>query len=147
MTDPNLNSPSLIGKAKELEVASILIGSGLYVFFPLVDAGFDLIATNRKGTAFVPVQVKFRAKDPALNLLPKDVANFTGTNVVVAWIIGSDEKTRKWFVPFGEWRERAKTPPDRKDGLAYVTISEHAEWLSQFEGQAGIARAFSDLFE
>ncbi|HEX4985156.1 MAG TPA: hypothetical protein VFV71_03700 [Burkholderiales bacterium] len=145
MSPSSSKSSSLIGKAKELEVASTLVANGVYVFFPLVDAGFDLIAANRTGTEFVPVQVKFRERDPALNLLPKDVVNFTGTNVVVAWVIGSGPRVRQWFIPFREWQTKAKAP-NRKDGLAYITIGEHAEWLAQFEGETGVRRAFAKLF-
>jgi len=139
-----VRSTSIIGKAKELEVASMLVANGLYVFFPLVDTGFDLIATNRKGTVFVPIQVKFRAKDPGLALHQKDIANFASSNVVVAWVIGTGVAARQWFIPFREWHSKAKGSPPRRDGLAYVTISKHADWLKQFEGSAGVRRAFKE---
>jgi hypothetical protein len=134
-------SPSLIGKAKELEVAGVLISHGLYVFFPLVDAGFDLVVTNRAGAHFVPVQVKFRAKDPALGLLKKDRENFEHTDVVIAWVIGLPPNTRVWFIPYQEWKRMATTPKGRRDGLAYITIRENEARLAKFEGETGIRRA------
>ncbi|HEX5442977.1 MAG TPA: hypothetical protein VFW87_04070, partial [Pirellulales bacterium] len=46
----------LVGRAKELEVAGMLIRNGIYVFWPLVDPGADLLATNRDASRCVPVQ-------------------------------------------------------------------------------------------
>jgi hypothetical protein len=53
---------SLIGKAKELQVASQLVAAGIYVYFPLLDNGFDLLAANQTGTRFLPVQVKYKKR-------------------------------------------------------------------------------------
>ena len=55
---------SLTGKSKEPEVASRLVDEGFYVFWPFVDKGFDLIVTDENGKKFVPIQVKYRTKDP-----------------------------------------------------------------------------------
>ena len=133
--------------ASASEVKLQELAAGLYVFFPLLDAGFDLVVTNRRGASFIPVQVKFREREPALGLLPKDRSNFEGTNVVLAWLIGSGEKGRKWYVPFDDWCSKAVAPPGRKDGLAYITISENEDWLFQFEGNAGIQRTFGRLLK
>lgn len=59
---------SLSGKSKELYIASLLVDAGFYVFWPFVDKGFDLVVTNGEGRKFVPIQVKYREKDPALGL-------------------------------------------------------------------------------
>ena len=136
-------SSSLLGKAKELQVAGALIEEGLYVFFPLVDTGFDLVVTSDKGTMFIPVQVKFRARDPGLGLKPQDIARFEDTGVVVAWVISSIENS--WYIPFVDWHKRAKAP-DRADGLKYISIRESESWLSAYKGSAGIFRAFAPLF-
>ena len=136
-------STSLIGKAKELEVASILISNGLYVFFPLVDAGFDLVVTNRAGKIFIPVQVKYRTSDPALNLHEKDINNFKDTEVVVAWLIGQGETKKSWYLPFSKWSDHA-VKPKRTDNMSYVTINKH-KWLSDYEGVHGIEKSFSAL--
>ena len=67
---------SLIGKAKELQVAALLTELGFQVFLPLVDKGFDLVFTNAPGAHFVPVQVKYRAIDSSLTLERKDIKKF-----------------------------------------------------------------------
>lgn len=135
---------SLIGKAKELEVAGMLIAQGLYVFYPFVDTGFDLVVTNRAGRIFIPVQVKYRTRDPALNLLPLSMASLEGTNAVVAWLIGKKESS--WFVPFNVWKEKA-VGTNRVDGMRYITISRNRAWLGQYEGITGITTAFESLFD
>jgi hypothetical protein len=48
---------SLIGRAKELEVAGMLVRNGIYVFWPLLDKGTDLLATNQYGC----VEMHFRS--------------------------------------------------------------------------------------
>jgi hypothetical protein len=97
-----MRDTSLIGRAKELEVASALIRNGIYVYSPLVDTGADLIAANYGATRFIPVQVKFRGKDPSLNLSKRDIARFQKANTVVAFLIGERETQRSWYVPISE---------------------------------------------
>lgn len=137
-------STSLLGKAKELEVAGALVRNGLYVFFPLVDAGFDLVVTNRLGTEFIPVQVKYRAKDPGLGLKRSDIDIFQGSRVVVAWVIGAGASERRWYIPFSDWREKAKDL-NRADGLVYVSIGESESWLSKYAEDSGIRHSFRSL--
>src|SRR6266545_6343245 len=98
---------SLIGRAKELQVAAALIRNGVYVYFPLVDTGADLVAANRAGTLFVPVQVKFRASSPGLGLLKSDMARFKTSSTVIAFVIGTGESSKAWYLPYSEWRSRA----------------------------------------
>jgi hypothetical protein len=135
---------SLIGKAKELEVASILVRNGLYVFFPLVDAGIDLVVTNRSSRQFIPVQVKFRGSNPALGLTKQDIARFRDTDTIVAFIIGTGPAQRTWFVPFRVWESMA-VDLNRADDLVYVTISRNESALSQFAGDDGVRIAFASL--
>ncbi len=130
---------SLIGKAKELEVASLLIENGLYVFYPLVDKGYDLVVGNRNCTKLVPIQVEFRAKDPALGLNDRHVAQFEGKDVLLAYVIGSGLRKRIWLIPFSVWTA-LKSTGERADGLHYVTISRNAEALERYEGVNGVAR-------
>ena len=138
--------PSLIGKAKELEVASILVRNGLYVFFPLVDAGVDLVVTNRASRHFIPVQVKYRASDPALGLTKQDIARFHDTETVVAFIIGTSPEQRTWFVPFRDW-EAMSVDLNRADERVYVTISRNEAKLAQFAGDEGARMAFASLLK
>ena len=133
---------SLIGKAKELEVAGILVRNGLYVFFPLVDAGVDLVITNRAARKFIPVQVKYRASDPALGLTKQDITRFQNTETVVAFVIGN----RSWFIPFQYWKDLS-VDPNRADERVYVTISRNEDALAKFEGDAGAKLAFESLLK
>jgi hypothetical protein len=136
---------ALIGKAKELEVAGLLVRNGLYVFFPLVDTGADLVVADRLGRHFVPVQVKYRRKDPALGLYKKDVERFAGTNTVLAFINGVDNSQRRWFIPYSRWRKKATDRLNTPHRMAYVTISKSEDWLRQYEGDGAIKRVFSKL--
>ena len=52
----------LIGKAKELEVASRFTTHGFLVYIPIVDLGADLVVGDPQMKRFVPVQVKFQAR-------------------------------------------------------------------------------------
>lgn len=138
------SSAALIGRAKELEVAGMLIRNGIYVFWPLVDTGADLLATNRDASCCIPVQVKYKAKESALGLNESDKLRFEKPNTVLAFLTGNGETHRAWFLPYKEWASRL-VDPHRRDKRVYVRISENAEWLKQFEGDAGIQFAFSKL--
>jgi hypothetical protein len=135
---------ALIGKSKELEVASLLVEEGFYVFWPFVDEGYDLIVTNEAGITFIPIQVKYRATDPALELSMKDALKFDGKNVVLAYIIGKKPNFIFWLIPFSEWRKVA-IDKNRKDGKLYITISKNQDFLSKFEGDNGL-NALRNLF-
>lgn len=137
---------SLIGKAKELEVASILVRNGLYVFFPLVDAGVDLVVTIRASREFIPVQVKYRGSKSALGLTKQDIARFHDTKTVVAFIIGTGPAQRTWFVPFRDWKTMS-VDLNRADERVYVTISRNEGRLAQFAGDKGARTAFARLLK
>ena len=134
----------LVGRAKELEVAGMLIRNGVYVFWPLVDTGADLLATNRDASICVPVQVKYNAKASALGLNKSDQKRFDKPNTVLAFLLGRGETRHAWFVPYKEWASR-HVDKHRRDERIYVRIRENLEWLEQFEGDAGIRRAFREL--
>ena len=136
----------LIGRAKELEIASALTRNGIYTYHPLVDTGFDLVASNRSATIFIPIQVKYREKDPALNLLRRDLDRYQAPNTILAFLIGSRERLISWYIPFSEWHSRA-VDKNRSDDKIYVRIGENREWLSQFEGDAGIQKTFAALLQ
>jgi len=131
---------SLLGRSKELEVAGALIRNGIYVYYPLVDTGADLVAANREATAFIPVQVRYRAASPALNLFRKEVVRFKGTNSVIAFLVGGTS----WYLQFSKWVTKA-VDPDRRDQRVYVRIAENQRWLAQFEGDVGLRQTFSLL--
>jgi hypothetical protein len=67
---------SLIGKAKELQAASQLVVTGIYAYFPHLDNGFDLLASNQSGTCFIPVQVKYKRTRTGFRLHSNDVTKF-----------------------------------------------------------------------
>lgn len=142
--EPQISNTSLVGRAKELEVAGMLIRNGIYVFWPLVDTGADLLATNRDASRCIPVQVKYRAKGwGALDLTVSDKERFQKPNTVIAFLVGEDA----WFLPFDEWDKKDVDGKHRKrrDNRVYVRIRENAKWLEKFKGEPGIQRAFRQL--
>lgn len=141
---PTAGDTTLIGRAKELEVAGMLIRNGIYVFWPLVDTGADLLATNRDASRCIPVQVKYAAKKSALGLNRADMKRFKKPNTVVAFVVGTAERQRAWFLPFQEWAKKC-VDRNRRDERIYVRIRENAGWLAGFEGDAGIRRVFGQL--
>jgi len=116
----------------------------VYVYSPLVDTGADLVAANRAGTLFMPVQVKFRASDPALGSLKSDMARFEASSTVIAFLIGTSDSSKAWYVPYSDWKSRA-VDRERNDEKVYVRLAENEAWLSQFEGDAGVRHAFRTL--
>jgi hypothetical protein len=137
---------SLIGRAKELEVAGMLIQNGIYVFWPLIDTGADLLATNRDASSCIPVQVKYRAKASSLGLNKADAGRFDNAKTVLAFLVGED----KWFLPYEEWRtkavdKRCPEAPDRRDKRLYVPLKKNKTWLEQFKGDDGIQQVFAEL--
>ena len=132
-----MNDPTLIGRAKELEIASLFISNGLYVFYPLVDKGFDLVVTNAECSSIFPVQVKFRASHMALELSKKDVLRYKEKNVILAYIIGKNENKKTWIIPFNDWKKQS-SGENRNDGKRYITISKNKEFLIEYEGVKGI---------
>lgn len=102
---PPISDTSLIGRAKELEVAGMLIRNGIYVFWPLLDTGADLLATNREASCCIPVQVKYNAKGPSLVLTTAGKARFERPNTVIAFLFGKGENQRAWFLPINEWKK------------------------------------------
>lgn len=141
---PAVGDTSLIGRAKELEVAGMLIRNGIYVFWPLVDTGADLLATNRDASRCTPVQVKYAARLSSLGLTKADKGRFAKPNTVLAFVVDQSDKQRTWFLPFQEWSKKC-VDTNRRDERIYVPIAENAEWLTKFEGDAGIRRAFGPL--
>lgn len=135
---------SLTGRAKELEVASALTRNGIYVFLPIVDKGADLVAANCTGTLFVPVQVRFRANGPGLDLKRSDVVRFSAARTVIAFLVGEGQAAKSWYVPILAFRSRA-ADNDRRDDLLFITINKHRQWLQKFEGDTGIRRTFRRL--
>lgn len=141
---PAIGDTSLIGRAKELEVAGMLIRNGIYVFWPLVDTGADLLATNRDASRCIPVQVKYAAKESSLGLTKADKGRFAKPNTVLVFVVGQADKQRSWFLPFQEWSKKC-VDMNRRDERIYVRINENSNWLAKFEGDAGIQRVFSEL--
>lgn len=128
----------LIGKAKELEVASVLTRHGLVVYVPLVDIGADLVVSNTSMKKLIPIQVKFQARSPGLVLDRSYVSRFETTDLVVAFLIGEGSTNGTWFIPIAAFRDRMKDP-GRRDDKVYITVNEERAWLQQFEGDRGAA--------
>lgn len=139
-----MTDTSLLGRAKELEVAGILIRNGVYVFWPLVDKGIDLLATNNRASRFVPVQVRYRRTGPALDLHEGEIERLLESNAVVAFLRGDANDQHQWFVPISAWRTKA-VDKKRADGMVYVSIKRNVEWLEKFRGDSGVRTAFHSL--
>ncbi len=127
-----MDDSSLKGKAKELYVASLLTQHGFYVYWPLVNRGYDLICTNRDEKRFLAVQVKYRTKKGSLDLEVTDCRRFAGRSVLLAYIMGEGPDDHVWLIPFDEWQRKAE---DRRrgDGLVCLNVNRNKRWLRQFE--------------
>lgn len=142
-----MQDTSLIGKAKELHAASQLIAAGIYVYFPLVDNGFDLLASNQTGTAFLPVQIKYKKSRTGFTLHRADVQKFEKAGAVVVFGSGGDNgRTDFWYFPIAVWMTRAQDR-DRSDEkvAVYLTKDDNRQWASQYLNESGISRAFASL--
>jgi len=141
-----MHDTTLLGRAKELEVAGALVRNGIYVYYPLVDTGADLVAGNRSGSMFIPVQVKFRSKDPALFLRARDIERARSPRMVMAFVIGQESIKRMWFVPYSAWLAKAHDPKSR-DGGRYINVRKNEDWLTKYEGDNGLKHAFARLLK
>lgn len=137
---------TLIGRAKELQVASLLIAEGIYVFWPLVDVGFDLVASNASGTLFMPVQVRFRETRTGFTLNRSEIEKFATAKAILAFGSKSGESDASdfWFMTAGEWKTHANDK-NRGDGRVSVYFSDGTEWFAGHKGKDGLKRAFKDL--
>ncbi|BBJ99732.1 hypothetical protein [Xanthomonas campestris] len=142
---------SQLGRAKELHAASILIAHGIYVFQPLVDSGFDLIATDKFASNFVPVQVRFKAKRTGFTIAEHELKKFRDAKVVLAYcslaaIPGdgmSTAETTFWFVPIEEFAAVAR---QREDSKHVVTWNENRDLTSKWLGKGGLRSAFDSVW-
>jgi hypothetical protein len=143
-----MSNSQLVGKAKELNAASILVENDLYVFFPLVDNGFDLVVSNKTGTKFIPVQVKYKEKRSGFSLNINDAEKFKTANA--ALIFCSKDQTREvtkfWFIPASEWYTKSEDRK-RKDNMRVVYFKGNSDWVSQYEDVDGLKNTFSSLLK
>lgn len=127
----------LIGKSKELVIASQFTEHGLLVFFPFVDIGADLIVSGEAMKRFLPVQVKYNRKAPALGLEKNYIKRLSGIKMILVFIIGSGSNEGTWYIPLNEFEKHTKDR-DRKDKVVYITIRDNREWLERFKGENGL---------
>lgn len=139
MSKAATNPTGLIGRAKEFRVAARLIESGLYVYFPLVDHGIDLVVTDAEWQSFVPLQIRYRQSSPGLGLTKKEADRFQRRNMFLIYLLGEGQNERIWFIPYDVWRSHAKDK-NRRDRRLYVTVSEAESegWLRDYADEAGI---------
>jgi hypothetical protein len=136
----------LVGKAKELEVASQFTRHGLVVYVPLVNLGADLVIADPGMQRPIPVQIKFRAKSSAIDLNRTFVETFQNTDLVLAFIIGGSSNTGSWYILLKEFIKKKKDPPERRDDRLYITVAKTWQWLKTFEGDSGIQYLQSTLW-
>lgn len=141
-----MSESSLIGKAKELYVATLLVGRKLHVYFPLVDNGFDLVVGKRDGTDFIPVQVKYKAVRSGFSLERNDAERFAEAGAVLAFGSGDKlDEEKFYFFPAAEWLEVAQGRDRARKDEKLVVYSQDAEWAKRYCGQRGIDEAFKRL--
>lgn len=131
----------LIGKAKELYVATLLFAENLHVYFPLVDNGFDLLVTSKDGSRFLPVQVKYKASRTGFSLDREDVNKFVHAKAVLAFGSGEASLDNFYFFPAEEWAKRA-VDNSRQDNKLVAYLSREREWAEQHKGKVGIDKCF-----
>jgi hypothetical protein len=111
----------LIGKAKELYVATLLVAERLHVYIPLVDNGFDLMVTSSAGAKFLSVQVKYKNSRTGFSLRRADAARFEKANAVIAFGTGEAGLNNFYFF------QQRIGPLRQKIGLVWMT-----SWLCTF---------------
>lgn len=138
-----MSETALIGKAKELYVATLLVGRRLHVYFPLVDNGFDLIVSKPDGSEFLPVQVKYKAERTGFSLKRCDAIRFSKVGAVLAFGSEAAREDHFYFFPAADWMKRA-TEQDRHRGddrlVAYINGDG---WEKPYLGEMGINLAFA----
>jgi len=136
-----MSNTALIGKSKELYVATLLVARQIQVYFPLVDTGFDLVALSSDGKRFLPIQVKYKQARTGFTLSRDDAKKFKDCDAVLAFGSGSADIDNFYFIPSKEWAEKVDDR-DRKDNKVAVYLSEHAKWAEKYKGSAGLDNAF-----
>lgn len=146
-----VSDTSLIGKAKELAVASQLVRMGVHVFMPLVDNGIDLIAASKDGKVFVPVQVKFKASRSGFALDGSKAHGYPPTTVLAfgADALSATEPEEFYFFNVVDWlAEAEKHATDREDRKLVVYNSRtDRDWLDERKGEDGLKLAFAAILE
>ncbi|KIP86764.1 hypothetical protein SN15_06020 [Stenotrophomonas maltophilia] len=137
---------NLLGRAKELHAASILIAHKIYVYQPLVDNGFDLLASDESGFRFLPVQVRFKAKRTGFTIEEHELEKFRKAGAVLAFCSLSptprdgltNDETIFWFVGIEEFILNARQRGDGKHVVTWSECPNHKDWL----GTKGLETAF-----
>jgi len=81
---------------------------------------------------------------PTLDLKKDDLDKLEAAGAVVVFLNGEGDGRRSWYLTVAEFRTRAEL---RGEGTFSVRIDEQARWLSAFEGDAGLRRAFERLLK
>lgn len=139
-----MSKTALIGKAKELYVATLLVAEHLNVYFPLVDTGFDLLVASKDGTKFLPVQVKYKSSRTGFTLNRSDAKKFETCNAVLAFGSEAADIDNFYFFPAKEWASKSEDR-GRGDNKVVVYLTQHGKWADEFRGKAGLLRSFDSL--
>ena len=139
-----MSNTLLIGKAKELYVATLLVAEHLHVYLPLVDNGFDFIVSSPDGTKFLPVQVKYKSTRTGFGLKRIDAKKFKKAKAVIVFGSGDAQLENFYFFPADEWANAAEDL-QRGDDKLVIYLANSADWVSQYKGKAGIKKAFKSV--
>lgn len=113
-----------------------MIAEGIYVFWPLVDVGFDLVASNASGTIFMPVQVRFRETRTGFTLKSSEIERFATAKAILAFGSKSPDGDASdfWFITTDEWKAHS-SDKNRGDGRVSVYFSDGTEWFAGHKGK------------
>ncbi|QJW93343.1 hypothetical protein [Frigoriglobus tundricola] len=121
-------------------VASALIVNGLRAYLSVVNKGVNLVAANRPHTLFVPVKVS--ACKSELDIKREETTPLVAAGGVLAFLVDDGDEQVAYYIPVAEYLARAG---DRGESGLRLEIDAHADWLDQYEGHAGVRRAFAKL--
>lgn len=123
-------------------VAAVLKQVGLITYHPSSTSGFNLLVAGATGWPVTPVEVRTsKAADPDYDLLRPAIRRLVDAEGVAAFLF----VTGSWYIPIREFVDRAADNTHRKDEKVFIpkpNSQESRSWLAQFEGGAGIRRAF-----
>ncbi len=121
-------------------VASTLIVNGLRAYLSVVNKGVNLVAANRAHTLFVPVKVSACASE--LDVKREEATPLAASGGVLAFLVDDGDEQVGYYIPVPEYLARAG---DRGESGLRLEVDAHADWLEQYEGHAGVRKAFAKL--
>ena len=121
-------------------VASTLVVNGLRAYLSVVTKGVSLVASNRAHTQFVPVKVAASASE--LDIKREEATPLAASGGVLAFLVDDGDEQVGYYIPAAEYVARAE---ERGESGLRLEVDANADWLEQYEGHAGVRKAFAKL--